>query len=74
MQIRPHQLIGVVLILAGLLALIFRGFSYTKETHDAKFGPLKFEVEEKKQVDIPVWAGAAAVIIGTGFLLIRRQD
>ena len=74
MQIRGRQLIGVILILAGLLALIYRGFSYTKETHEAKFGPIEFQVEEKEQVEIPVWAGAGAILAGTAVLLLRRKE
>ena len=74
MQIRGRQLIGVILILAGLLTLIYRGFSYTKETHEAKFGPIEFQVEEKEQVEIPVWAGAGAILAGTAVLLLRRKE
>ncbi|HEX9637848.1 MAG TPA: LPXTG cell wall anchor domain-containing protein [Acidobacteriota bacterium] len=70
---RAQQVIGLVLIVGGLLALIYRGFSYTKETHDAKLGPIEFRIEEKEQVNIPVWAGAGAIVVGTGLLLRRRR-
>jgi LPXTG-motif cell wall-anchored protein len=70
---RAQQVIGLVLIVGGLLALIYRGFSYTKETHDAKLGPIEFRIEEKEQVNIPVWVGAGAIVVGTGLLLRRRR-
>jgi hypothetical protein len=65
------KIIGVLLIVAGTLGLIYGGFSYTKEKHDVKLGPLKFSVAEKETVNIPVWAGAGA--IGVVLLLIGRK-
>ena len=34
------RIIGIVLIVAGVLGLVYGGFTYTKETHKAKLGPL----------------------------------
>lgn len=56
--------IGIALIVAGALGLGYGSFSFTKETHQAKLGPLEFSVKEKETVNVPVWAGAAAVAIG----------
>lgn len=64
----PSRLIGVVLVIAGALALVYGGFTYTSDTHAAKVGPLEFSVAEKETVNIPVWAGAGAIVIG-GLLL-----
>ena len=55
---------GLVLVIAGVLALIYGGFTYTKKTHDADLGPIKIGVKEKDHVNIPVWAGVAAIIGG----------
>lgn len=65
--------IGLVLIVAGVLALVYRGFSYTKERHEAQLGPLSLRVDEKERVDIPVWAGALAVGGGVVLLLADRK-
>ncbi len=67
------KIIGVLLIVAGTLGLIYGGFSYTKEKHDVKLGPLKFSVAEKETVNIPVWEGAGAIAIGVVLLLIGRK-
>ena len=64
------KLIGVVLIAAGLAGLLYGGFSYTKETHEIKFGPVELSVKEKQSVNIPVWVGVGAIVIGAGLLLI----
>jgi drug/metabolite transporter (DMT)-like permease len=63
------KILGVVLLVAGILALVYGGFSYTKETHGASLGPLKLEVQEKERVNLPVWAGVALAVVGGGLLL-----
>jgi uncharacterized membrane protein YdcZ (DUF606 family) len=63
------KILGIVLLVAGILALVYRGFSYTKETHGASLGPLKVEVQEKERVNVPVWAGVALAVAGGGLLL-----
>ena len=60
---------AIALILAGALGLAYGSFSYTKETQKAKLGPIELSVKEEKTVNIPVWAGVAAIVIG-GVLLL----
>jgi hypothetical protein len=64
-----RRLLGVLLLAAGILALVYRGFSYTKETHDARIGPLEFAFKEKERVEIPVWAGVLLAAAGGALLL-----
>ncbi len=58
------RMLAIALIIGGALALAYGGFSYTKATHTADIGPLHLAVEEKQRVNIPLWAGIAAVIGG----------
>jgi hypothetical protein len=62
------KIMGIVLIVAGIAGLLYGNFSYTKETHDVKLGPLELSVAEKQTVNVPVWAGVGA-ILGGGVLL-----
>ena len=64
---------GLILIILGVLILIYGGFNYTKETHDAELGPLKFQVAEKDRVEIPVWLGVVVVAAGTVVLLVGNR-
>lgn len=64
------KILGIVLILAGTLALVYRGFSYTKETHEAKLGPLELSLKEKETINIPTWAGVGVIVIGGILLLV----
>jgi hypothetical protein len=63
------KIAGILLIAAGALALVYHGFSYTKESHDAKIGPLELSVRNKETIDIPTWAGVGAIVAGAALLL-----
>lgn len=67
------KIVGILLLAAGILALAYGGFTYTKETHEATLGPLSLAVEEKERVNVPVWAGAAAVVAGVLLLVLGRK-
>jgi uncharacterized membrane protein YidH (DUF202 family) len=64
------KLVAAVLILAGVLALVYGSFSFTKETHDIKLGPIELSVKEKQTVNIPMWAGIGAIVVGAALLLL----
>ena len=68
----PIRIFGIVLIVGGILGLMYGGFSFTKETHQAKLGPIELSVQEKKSVDIPTWAGVAGIVIGGALLLFGK--
>ena len=72
----PTKLVAVVLIVVGALMLGYGGFSYTKEETAAKLGPLELSVKEKETVNVPVWAGVGAIVIGAALLVLaeRRAD
>jgi TRAP-type C4-dicarboxylate transport system permease small subunit len=67
------KIVAIVLILAGSLGLVYGGFSYTKDTQEAKIGPLELSVKETKTVNVPVWAGVAAIVAGGGLLLFSSK-
>jgi len=67
------KIVGLALVALGVLALVYGGFSYTKETHDTKVGPVEFSVKEKERVNVPVWAGVAAIAIGAAVLVLDRR-
>jgi len=60
--------IGIVVLVLGLLAMAYGGFSYTKDSTAVKLGPLELQVKEKQQVNVPLWAGVATAVAG-GLLL-----
>ena len=64
------KILGLVLVAAGVLILVYRGFNYTKESHKASIGPFDFKVKEQEHVEVPTWAGLGAVIAGVALLIL----
>jgi len=69
-----QKLIGIILIVGGILALVYGGFTYTKETHQTNIGPLHMEMDEKQHVNVPVWAGVAGIVVGASLLVLGRRS
>jgi multidrug transporter EmrE-like cation transporter len=69
----PVKIAGVLLIVAGALGLAYGSFSWTKETHEAKLGPIALSVKERQSVNVPVWAGVGAIVIGGMLLLLGNK-
>ena len=66
----PLKGMAVLLLAGGVVGLVYGGFTYTRETHKAHIGPLELTVKDKETVNMPVWAGVGAIVIGAGLLLI----
>jgi uncharacterized membrane protein YidH (DUF202 family) len=67
------KIAAIVLIVAGVLGLAYGSFSYTKETHEAKLGPIEVSVKDRQTVNVPVWAGVGAIVIGGVLLLVGSK-
>ena len=65
----PVKVIAIVLVIAGILGLAYGGFSYTKDTTVVKLGPLELSAKGKQTVNVPMWAGVGAIVVG-GLLLV----
>jgi len=69
----PIKIVAILLIVAGILGLVYGEFSYTKDTQEAKLGPFELTVKDKKTVNVPVWAGVGAIVVGALLLFARRK-
>ena len=67
------KIAAIVLMVAGALGLLYGTFTYTKETHKAKVGPLELTVKDKETVNIPVWVGVGALVVGGVLLVLPRR-
>ncbi len=67
------KMAAILLIAGGVLGLVNGGFSYTKDTHEAKLGPIELSVKDKRTISIPVWAGVGAIVIGSALLLLGSK-
>ena len=66
------KMLAIVLIVAGVLGLAYGSFTYTKDTPQAKIGPIELSIKDKETVNIPVWAGVVAIVAGAFLLLTRK--
>jgi multidrug transporter EmrE-like cation transporter len=68
------KIAAIALIMAGVLGLAYGSFSYTKETQGAKIGPIELTVKDRQTVNIPVWAGVAAIVAGALLLFVPKNS
>jgi drug/metabolite transporter (DMT)-like permease len=68
------SLLGIALVVAGVLGLTYGGFSYTRETHRATVGPIEMSVKDDRRVNVPMWAGVAAIVVGGAVLVAGRRQ
>jgi hypothetical protein len=67
------KIVAIILIVAGIAGLVYGKFSYTKATHELNLGPIDLAVKEKKTVNVPLWAGIAAIATGVVLLVIPKR-
>ena len=67
------KMAGLILIVAGILALAYGGFTYTKTTHDVKLGPIELSIKDKETVNIPLWAGIGTIVAGAALLVFGSK-
>ncbi|HWB28428.1 MAG TPA: hypothetical protein VG738_23310 [Chitinophagaceae bacterium] len=67
------KVLGIVLIIAGILMMVFTqvNFTTTKKVVDA--GPVQIDKKENHSIGWPVYAGAVAVVGGIAVLLVGRK-
>jgi TRAP-type C4-dicarboxylate transport system permease small subunit len=63
------KIAAIVLIVAGALGLAYGSFTYTKETHQAKIGPIELSVKDRETVNVPIWLSIGAIVAGGALLL-----
>jgi hypothetical protein len=66
--VNTTKLMAMVLIVAGVLSLAYGGFSYTRDTHQARIGPIEMTIQDKRRVNVPLWAGVVILLAGGALL------
>lgn len=69
---KATKVFGIILLIIGALGLAYGSFTYTKETHEAKIGPIELSIKDKETVNIPVWAGVLSMVVGAVLLFSRK--
>ena len=66
---KAMRIVGVLRLVLGLAGFLTGGFSFAKDTTQAKLGPLELTVKEKESVNIPQWMSLGAMVLG-GVVLV----
>ena len=64
------KILGIVFIVAGIVALAYGGFTYTTHKRAVDMGPLQIETSKRHQVFIPPILGISGIIVGGALLFI----
>ena len=70
---KTYNLIGIILIVAGIAALAYQGFSYTTRETVVDLGPLQMTAEKTKTIPLPPIAGALALVGGIVLLVMGNK-
>jgi len=62
--VTPIRNVGIALIVAGMLAMAYGGFTYAAQTHEAKIGSLTLSPVDKETLNIPIWVGLGGIVVG----------
>lgn len=70
----PMKMAGIVLVIAGVVALAFGGFRSARESHVAQIGDLRVSVEDRRTLTVPWWAGTIVLVAGAVLLLSAQKS
>jgi hypothetical protein len=72
--VNPMKGVALIIIALGVIGLAYGGFTYTKSTSTAQIGPIDIVTHDRERVNIPIWAGIAAIVVGAGILLVPGKN
>ncbi len=66
------KILGIVLLTAGLLGLVYKGFTYSKP-HTKDLGLFNIHYNTNETVDIPMWGGVILTVAGASLLVLGMR-
>jgi hypothetical protein len=66
-------MLGIVLVVLGALALVYQGFSYTREKNVIDIGPIHATAETRERVQIPPIVGGLTLAAGAILLVMGAR-
>jgi hypothetical protein len=71
---RAGAIIGIVLIVAGALALVYQGITYDRDRTVLEVGPISATAETRETIPIPPVLGGLAIAGGVVLLVMSRRQ
>jgi uncharacterized membrane protein len=66
---KSASMIGILLIVFGVIALVYQGFTYTTHKKIIDIGPIQATKEEHQTIPLPPIVGGIAVVGGIALLI-----
>ena len=70
---KPAGIIGIILIVVGIIALAYGGFSYTKREKVLDLGPIQATAEKKETVPFPPILGGLCLVGGIVLVIVGNR-
>jgi drug/metabolite transporter (DMT)-like permease len=72
--VKPAGILGIILIVIGIVALAYGGFTYTKREKVVDLGPLKVSADREKTVPLPPILGALCLVGGVVLVVVGNKS
>jgi uncharacterized membrane protein YidH (DUF202 family) len=72
--VKPTGIVGIILIVIGIIALAYGGFSYTKREKIIDAGPLQVSADREKTVPLPPILGGICLVGGIILLVAGNKS
>jgi uncharacterized membrane protein len=70
---KPAGIVGILLIVIGIVALAYGGFTYTKREKVIDAGPLQISADREKTVPLPPILGGICLVGGIVLVLAGNR-
>ena len=67
-------MLGILLVVLGVLALVYQGFSYTRQEKVVDIGPIHATADKQEHVPLPPIVGGLALASGAILLIMGAKQ
>jgi hypothetical protein len=71
---KSSTVLGIVLVVLGIFALVYQGFSYTRREKVLDVGPIHATRDDTEHIPLPPIVGVLALLGGAGLLAVGAKQ
>ena len=71
---KPAGIVGIILIVIGIIALVWGGFTYTKREKVLDLGPIQATAERQKTIPFPPVLGGICLVGGIVLVIVGNRS
>jgi uncharacterized membrane protein len=73
-DMKSITMLGILLAVLGVLALVYQGFSYTRQEKIVDIGPIHATADKQEHVPLPPIVGGLALVSGAILLIMGAKQ